>query len=160
MKHTHLIIAALCAVMAAGCSTTNRQSQAGAAPQQRTLTRTIPVNPPVVASIRKTFLGSGTPGEQGFENATQIENDVFHAPQYLPGFPTAATIWPRVIEVKCTAGGPGGQPLCDDYEWSPAYGRGEYLYFRGTVAQAVIPVVQPQVIPPRPPAELKKSIRE
>jgi hypothetical protein len=77
--------------------------------------------------ISRMFLGSGEPGQPGFENATAVYNNVYHAPQYLPGFPTAATIWPRVIEVPCRQVGASLQ--CEGYHWTPRMGRGEYLYF-------------------------------
>jgi hypothetical protein len=48
---------------------------------------------------------------------------VWHVPQYLPGFPTAATIWPRVIILQCAS------DLCSGYEITPEMGRGEYLFF-------------------------------
>ena len=89
--------------------------------------------------IERYTYGSGEPDKVGLENATQITNDVFHAPQYMPGSPTAASIWSRVIEVPCTRS-PTGVLQCKGYHWSPAMGRAEYLYFRPVlVAQAQAP---------------------
>lgn len=87
--------------------------------------------PPV--RIERSFLGSGQPEQAGYENATAVTNDVYHAPQYLPGSPTAATIWPRVVEVPCSKGADGSL-LCSGYHWLPSYGRAEYLYFRPVLA--------------------------
>jgi hypothetical protein len=81
--------------------------------------------------IGRMLLGSGEPGQAGNEPATPIYNNVFHAPQYLPGSPTAASIWPRVIEVNCRQA--GARLECDGYNWTPRMGRGEYLYFMPTV---------------------------
>lgn len=75
--------------------------------------------------------GSGTPGNTTLESATQVSNDWYHAPQYLPGFPTAATIWPRVIDVPCVK--QDDVMKCKGYEWSPSLGRGEYLFVRPQV---------------------------
>jgi hypothetical protein len=84
--------------------------------------------------IGRAFLGSGQPGAMGFENASAVSNDVYHAPQYLPGLPTAATIYPRVMEVLCRASGAGLQ--CDGYNWLPSMGRAEYLFFTPVIAAA------------------------
>ena len=77
--------------------------------------------------IQRAPLGSGEPGMQGYEAAVLVSDDIYHVPQYLPGSPTAASVWPRAVRVLCR---PDGQRLlCDGYQWSPALGRGEYLYF-------------------------------
>lgn len=89
--------------------------------------------------------GSGVQGNSGATNAYIVSNEidptVYHAPQYLPYFPTAATIWPRVIEVPCREVGQN-MVECDTYNWTPDMGRGEYLFFR----RNVVVTQQPQVI--------------
>ena len=71
-----------------------------------------------------TFLSSGLQNARGTENALPVGSlGVWHVPQYLPGYPTAATIWPRVIFLQCTA------DLCAGYTITPEVGRGEYLFF-------------------------------
>lgn len=90
--------------------------------------------------ITRENLGSGSPGAKGVEQAVVVNGDIYHAPQYLPGYPTAATLWPRIIEVPCTA--KDGKLSCQGYNWSPKYGRGEYLFIR--------PVIQPEVAPQPP----------
>jgi len=62
-----------------------------------------------------------------FENALKVGNDLYFVPQYMPGFPTAATIYPRVVSVPCSKTAKGMD--CKGYNWSPAMGRGEYLMF-------------------------------
>ena len=81
--------------------------------------------------IQHLPLGSGTPlvneraFNQPFNAAAEVgDYGVFQAPQFMPYYPTAATIWPRVVEVRCR----GNQ--CEGYESSPALGRGEYLFFK------------------------------
>lgn len=104
-------------------------------------------------SIERNTLGSGEQGVKGFENSTLVlDNDIYHAPQYMAAFPTAATIWPRVVDVACirvgtsveaTYGKDGqvtgafAQPMlkCEGYEWTPKMGRGEYLFFRPHVQE-------------------------
>jgi len=104
-------------------------------------------------SIERDTLGSGTPGKAGFENSTLVlDNDIYHAPQYMAAFPTAATIWPRVVDVACVRVGTSveatydkdgsmtgvfAQPTlkCEGYEWTPKMGRGEYLFFRPHVQE-------------------------
>ena len=88
--------------------------------------------------IERTTLGSGTPGQYGFEQAQPVlENDIFHAPQYLPYFPTAATIWPRIIEVPCVK--IGTTLKCEGYHFDGTY-RAEYLFFTPRI-EAPAPVV-------------------
>lgn len=89
-------------------------------------------------SLERLPFGSGQPGMKGFENSIAMDNNVFFAPQYMPDHPTAATIWPRVVEVPCKQGPKG--LLCEGYNWTPKMGRAEYLFFR------------PVVIAPTPPA--------
>lgn len=112
-------------------------------------------------SIGRTPLGSGEPGKPGVENATQVDNNVYHAPQYLPGYPTAATIWPRAVEVNCMPD--GGRQVCEPYQWTPALGRGEYLYFTPILISAA-PAPAPTVTPPptiiyrdKPPARKDRN---
>ena len=62
----------------------------------------------------------------GTDNADPVADyGVWHVPQYMPGFPTAATIWPRVVDVRCAE-----DNACTGYLITPAMGRGEYLFFR------------------------------
>jgi hypothetical protein len=75
--------------------------------------------------IERQPFGSGLQNATGTENADPVGDlGVWHAPQYLPGFPTAATIWPRVVDVPCV------HEVCAGYSITPAMGRGEYLFFR------------------------------
>lgn len=101
-------------------------------------------------TIYNTPLGSGTPGaESKLEDAKPVMDGMYHAPQYMPGYPTAATLFPRVVDVECikadnlATGGTG--LVCNSYNWSPAMGRGEYLFIRPTVAQPVV-APEPKVI--------------
>ena len=111
-------------------------------------------------SIKSETFGSGTPGNGGFENASQVfENDIYHAPQYMAAFPTAATIWPRVVDVSCIRIGSSvvasvnksGEVVsatvepklkCEGYNWTPKMGRGEYLFFRPHLVEPVQPTIE------------------
>lgn len=109
--------------------------------------------------IQRNILGSGVQNSAITSDVATPVGDygVYHAPQYMPGYPTAATIWPRVVEVKCQ------NDICEGYESSPALGRGEYLFFKpvNTVAAVSIPVVVTvPVVPPPPPREIQKKIRQ
>ncbi|KQX21970.1 hypothetical protein [Variovorax sp. Root434] len=74
--------------------------------------------------VERMNMGSGLQNARGTENALPVGSlGVWHVPQYLPGFPTAATIWPRVIVIQCT------EDLCAGYTITPELGRGEYLFF-------------------------------
>lgn len=104
-------------------------------------------------SVERITLGSGVPGTTGLENASvvdnaKVENNILHAPQYMPYFPTAATIWPRTVEVECKNNGTVQSLLdCEGYEWSPALGRGEYLFVKPVVKEEPAPVVITEEVP-------------
>lgn len=107
-------------------ATGSESAQAGAAAKPGAVMGAGPRN----VRIGRVLLGSGEPGVDsgaGLEDASEVYNNLYHAPQYMPFFPTAATIWPRVIEVPCTTS--GADVVCERYYWRPEYGRGEYLFF-------------------------------
>ncbi len=104
-------------------------------------------------NVGRAVLGTGTPvyNAKGLENAVvvdnaKVENNILHVPQYLPYHPTAATIWPRVVEVKCIQGGAGLE--CESFNWTPAMGRAEYLFITPKVEapQVVEKIVEKEVI--------------
>ena len=111
-----------------------------------------------VVGIDRAVLGSGTPGKGGIEVAQPVlQNDIFHAPQYMPYYPTAAVIYPRVVDVPC-AKTPSGDVICDSYSWQPKMGRGEYLFF---TPHFTAPVVQPTpqvVVVPGPTVTIIKEV--
>lgn len=115
-------------------------------------------------SIERTGLGSGTPSttlaNTGVENVVPVNHapEVFHTPQYLPYYPTAAVIWPRIIEVPCTKSASGAL-VCEEYQWAPSMGRGEYLFFTPVVKQASAPVVVKEtVVVPGPERIILKEV--
>jgi hypothetical protein len=82
-------------------------------------------------AIERVPLGSGTPGmpaNGGTENAVQWDGEIYHAPQYLPGYPTAASIFPRAVPVSCVKQAAGLH--CRGYPWLADMGRAEYLMIR------------------------------
>lgn len=87
-------------------------------------------------TIATSEAGSGTPGSVATPALPILANDIYHAPQYLPFYPTAATIWPRVVEVDCESTVSGLK--CDGYNWAPRMGRGEYLFFTPRLKAPVI----------------------
>jgi len=92
--------------------------------------------------IERRQLGSGTPAPAvttGTQWANSVNDGMYHVPQYLPGFPTAATIWPRTITTPCVRT-PTGQLTCNGYNWRPEFGRAEYLFVTPEIVQP------PQVI--------------
>lgn len=103
--------------------------------------------------IERNDMGSGTPGLLGQEVAVKWGNDISHAPQYMPGYPTAATLFPRVVDVPCTKTASG--VVCGGYSLLPEMGRGEYLLFRPVVVkesevkvvEKIVPVPAPYAVP-------------
>ncbi|MDB5868217.1 MAG: hypothetical protein JWP96_549 [Polaromonas sp.] len=89
--------------------------------------------------IDRIPLGSGIPGNNGVENATRWDMDIYHAPQYMPGYPTAATLFPRAINVLCVKHENGLR--CKGYNWLPEMGRAEYLMIRPILVEQ-LPVQQ------------------
>ena len=145
-----LSTAAMLAVLDAGLLVACPGARAQAA-----MTNTAPVGN---VQIQRNILGSGSPGEEpgGYENAERVIGDVYHVPQFLPGYPTSATLWPRVIDVPCTRAA-SGEIQCQGYHWLPKYGRAEYLFFRpvlvaGPTAEAPSPEEAPVASGPPLPA--------
>lgn len=106
--------------------------------------------------LERRQLGSGTPAEVttfGNETAKSVGDGMYHAPQYLPGHPTAATIFPRTVQVPCTKG--SEQLECSGYNWAPEMGRGEYLFVipkmveppKQTVIREQVPVIVRERVP-------------
>lgn len=84
-------------------------------------------------NIDRISLGSGTPGNDGVENAIKWDLNLYHAPQYMPGYPTASTIFPRAISVLCIQ--KEADLHCKGYNWLPEMGRAEYLMIRPTIVK-------------------------
>ena len=116
--------------------------------------------------VERIAYGSGTPATAttvGTETAEIVVDGLYHVPNYLPGFPTAATIWPRELPIECEADRLTGGPTCTGYRVLPAVGRGEYLFIRPVmkpIPPPLTPVVEPAVSPPPPPlpVALKKPL--
>lgn len=105
--------------------------------------------------VERMPFGSGTPAvhmTSGTETADAVVDGLYHVPNYLPGFPTAATIWPREIPLDCAPDPVTGKPSCSGYQVIPAVGRGEYLFVRPMV-KVVAPPPEPRVAEPPPPEE-------
>lgn len=80
--------------------------------------------PTYVLRVERLPMGSGLQNARGTDNAEPVGDlGVWHVPQYMPGYPTSATIWPRVVIIQCAT------DLCAGYEVTPELGRGEYLFF-------------------------------
>lgn len=93
--------------------------------------------------VIRNQLGTGTPAPMitvGNETAVYVDDGYYHIPQYLPTHPTAATIWPRVVEVECDK--VDGKVVCDGYHWLPKMGRAEYIMIIPRMRE------QPKPLPP------------
>jgi hypothetical protein len=112
--------------------------------------------------IERQPYGSGTPAagvSAGVDEARHVADGLYHVPNYLPGFPTAATIWPRELPVECRTD-VFGSVTCKGYEVLPAVGRGEYIFVRPyvkPVAKAQ-PAPEPKREAPKPPVVYKKPL--
>lgn len=110
-----------------------------------------------LVAIDRVPYGSGTPGLDGIENALRMDNDIYHAPQYLPNFPTAASIWPRVVEVPCKEL-VDHSLVCEGFNWTPKMGRGEYLFFKPTIVPAQPQIVERIIERQGPPLVILKEV--
>jgi len=120
--------------------------------------------------VLRVPLGSGTPANgptTGTQEARWVADGDFHVPNHLPGHPTAASIWPREVEISCVQDVASGALVCDGYDVHPALGRGEYIYVRPVLRPPVaepqpapitevIVVTPPCCCPPKAPPSLKK----
>jgi hypothetical protein len=104
----------------------------------------IPIPAGAVVVMRHQ-LGIGTPGVKGLEPANHMGEGIYHSPQYMTQYPTAGVIWSRVVDVECDKINTG-EYVCDGYNWSPALGRGEYLFIRPTMKAPVCPCNVPSVV--------------
>ena len=110
--------------------------------------------------IKRMPFGSGTPAAaatDGTETAVPVADGLYHVPNYLPGFPTAATIWPRELPTDCHRDATTGKPVCAGFEVYPTTGRGEYLFVRPTL-KTLPTVATPLPIIPAIPVTQKKPL--
>lgn len=103
---------------------------------------------PVNVNVQNETLGTGVPGSSsGTVKAYPLPDGTYFVPQYLPGSPTAATIYPRVVDVPCIKN-QDGTLTCSGYHWSPEMGRAEYLFIQPRiVVQPAAKVVVQKVVP-------------
>ncbi|GAA4016539.1 hypothetical protein [Actimicrobium antarcticum] len=114
--------------------------------------------------VKRMPLGSGTPAisTTGTEFAGPVGDGLYHVPNYLPGFPTAATIWPRALPLECENDPSGGELVCSGFEVIPAIGRGEYIFVRPVAKfippAPVLPAIPVTPAPPVIPMASKKPL--
>jgi hypothetical protein len=92
--------------------------------------------------VIRNQLGTGSPAPMltvGTENARYVDDGYYHVPQDMPYYPTAAVIWPRVVELQCEK--IKGNLVCEGYHWAPKLGRGEYLFVVPKLKEVPKPVV-------------------
>lgn len=104
-----------------------------------------PTNALAQVEITRSELGAGTPYSVGSEKADRWSNDIYHTPQYMPGYPTAGVIYPRVVDVECKRS--ADNIVCSGYDWAPELGRGEYLLFRPVIKAQPQPQVVEKLVP-------------
>lgn len=102
-------------------------------------------------SVMRNQLGSGFPAARitlGTVNSVYVNDGYWHVPQYMPNYPTASAIWPRVIDLNCREiPQSSGEVECDGYHWTPDMGRGEYLFIIPTVKKTPEPLVVLKEVP-------------
>lgn len=119
-----------------------------------------PMNVPAF-DVERHPLGSGTPATgytEGEELAHVVADGLYHVPNYMPGYPTAAVIWPREVPVECDTRRPADTPSCTGYRVHPATGRGEYIFVRPYAKPLVTPPMVIQASPPPLPVTYKKPL--
>lgn len=76
--------------------------------------------------VDNKLLGPGN-FELGSSPAFKVLGDLYHVPQFMPGYPTSATIWPRVTKTKCRF--ETRTIYCDPVRLTQFGDRAEYLFF-------------------------------
>lgn len=112
--------------------------------------------------VERVRFGSGTPAPvsvAGKDTAAFVADGLYHVPGFMPGYPTAATIWPRELPLECVSNPVDGTPACGGYRVLPAVGRGEYIFVRPVEKELPAPVVSnPAPVQVRPVAPAKKPL--
>ena len=96
--------------------------------------------------IKNEPLGDGPPDQNvtiGGTIAHYWGDGLYEVPGYMPGYPTASVLWPRVVSVPCVQQSDGvleckGYEI-QDQQWNH---RGEYILFR----PHLIPPLAPPVV--------------
>jgi hypothetical protein len=116
---------------------------------QETLTNGgMPSGDPSDIMVARVPMGSGTPsvGEtSGYDEATPVADGLYHVPGFLPYESSAASMWPRVVNVKCHS--QDGEWYCTGYHIDGVLERGEDVYVRPQFIKVVTPVVPITVVP-------------
>lgn len=76
--------------------------------------------------IENKPLGSGN-ATVGKSQAIEVYHGLYFVPQHMPGYPTSAVIWPRVIETDCDLF--STTLHCNGYNDKSGKGRAEYLFY-------------------------------
>lgn len=99
--------------------------------------QTVPVPSVDVARVPT---GSGSPlvltskpQSQTYDTAYPVAQNLYQVPGFMPYFPSAGTIWPRVVRVHCRTAND-----CDGYNITPSLGRGEYIYVQPVIDEPVL----------------------
>jgi hypothetical protein len=111
----------------------------------------------ITLPVIRNQLGTGTPAPTitvGVENARYVDDGYYHVPQDMPYYPTAAVIWPRVVELECEK--IHGNLVCEGYHWLPKLGRGEYLFVVPKLKEVAKTVIVHT--PPPPPIVIYKEV--
>jgi hypothetical protein len=114
----------------------------------------MPVDSPPAIEVANIPMGSGVPSvgqSTGYTEATPVADGLYHVPGYMPYQSTAETIWPRVVNVRCT--NKEGEWYCTGYHVDGVLERGEDIYVRPQFINVVASVPAAKVsIQPQPVA--------
>lgn len=75
-------------------------------------------------TLDSSLFGSNNAPYNQITNGYMVFPEIYHSPQYMPNYPTAAPIWARVVDVECEG------DSCKKIDYLPEMGRAEYLFFR------------------------------
>jgi hypothetical protein len=97
-----------------------------------------------IVTFKNIPMGTGQPSDKTFGSTIGMYwgNGLFFVPGYLPGYPTAAVLWDRVIDVNCkkVVGGLScdGSALHDQQ----VANRGEYILYRPVIQNPPVKVIE------------------
>jgi hypothetical protein len=119
---------------------------------QESINGWMPPDSPPSIEVANVPMGSGMPGQSvGYTEATPVSDGLYQVPGFMPYQSTAASMWPRVVDVTCH--NQSGTWYCNGYHIDGVLERGEDIYVRPQFIQvsstAAVPMAKP-VVPPLP----------
>lgn len=93
-----------------------------------------------VVYVKDEAYGTGAPGTHGYTKAVPLPGGMYFVPQYMPGEPSAETLYPRVVNIPCKKA-TNGDLYCGGFHWLPSMGPTQFLFVEPVIVHAKKPTV-------------------